>query len=257
MNLNDIQNELLAQLQQPGITTFGSAPNFASVPSPAYAADRLTHYANEGYIRLMNDIAELELFVVKDQFLSAASTFSYNIPNTANYPQIAMVLRVMYQPVGLTYNYEFQQGINFVQWELYQQQTGYGYYQQLSFGTQPRICTVSVDRTQLWFYPGSAQSGDTIQNYYAPLPTAGALLCPTLVAGTDVPVLPSDCHKAIVFWALCELWINAREIQMAQYMRSLYDQEVKRIKELYLKRGKGDTFSIQFPTYPLPLGMEP
>ncbi len=255
MTLQDMQNMLLSQLQQPGITTVGSAPNFSAVPNPPYGADRLNFYLNRAYLRLMNDVAELELKVVSSTLTSTANTFSYNIP-VAGAPNPALVLRVSYQPVGLTYNYEFQQGVNFLSWDQYQMQTGYGYYQQLSFGTQPRVCTVSVDRTQLWFYPGSAQSGDTITIQYAPLPTAGTTT-PLLVNSTDVPQIPDDCCDAIIYWALYLLWINAREQQMSQYMRSQYEEELKRIKQVYLKRGKGDTFGIVFPDYPLPIGMEP
>jgi hypothetical protein len=262
MILADMENSVLAQMQQPGIVAFGSPPNFAAVPSPAYSKDRIDFYLNRWYIKLMDDIAELELYMIDNLFQSTLNTYAYNIPNGTPGPgftaltSIAMVIRVSYQPVGLNYEYEFQQGVNLLSWDEYQKMTGYGYYQQLSFGVQPRVCSVSPERTQLYFYPGSAQSGDNIRLRYAPLPTAGSGM-PLLANATDKPVIPDDCHDCIVQGALSELWINDREFQMAMYAKAQYDAGLKRIRERYLKRSKGDTFGIVFPDYPMPLGMEP
>jgi hypothetical protein len=215
---------------------------------------------------LLGDIAELEIYTVVYQFSSVANTYAYQIPALGSQTQppgapIALVTRVMYQPQGLTYNYEFEPGQYLLSWDEYQQMTGRGYYQQLSFGVQPRYATVNPQRTQLWFYPGSAQAGDTIQVYYAPLLNAGNPVGATppqyLANATDTPVLPEDCDEAIIQYALSQLWVNAREVTMAQLCMKQYLAEVARIKDRYLKRTKGDIFSIHLLDYPMPLGQEP
>lgn len=262
MQLMDMENSCLAQLQQPGIVAFGTAPNFAAVPSPAYGKDRIDFYLNRWYLQLANDIADYEIYMVDNFFQSSANTYAYNIPFGTPGPgytaltSVATVLRVGYQPVGMTYEYEYRQGIRLLSWDEYQKYTCQGFNQQLSFGVLPEVCAVNPERTQLFFYPGSAQSGDNIRVKYAPLPTKGSGI-PLLSNPTDSPIFPDDCCDVIIQGALSQLWINAREPQMAMYAKNEYKEGLKRIKDVYLKRSKGDTFYIQFPSYPLPLGMEP
>jgi hypothetical protein len=109
----------------------------------------------------------------------------------------------------------------------------------------------------LWFYPGTANSGDTITVTYAPLPSAGNATMPFLVNPTDTPFnLPDDCHDLIVQGALSELWIAAREFQQAVYAKAQYDADLKRIKIQYATRSKGDVQSMPYPDYAMSMRYE-
>lgn len=252
MILADFENTLLFTLQQPGITTFGSAPNFAAVPSPAYGKDRLDFFINRWYLRFMEDIAEIELVVDTGIQFSTANTFSYPIvvpPGTG--APCAKVLRVQYAPLGQGYTYEYKQGTEFISWNEYQRlYTDQGYLQQAGSNTAsiPAVCAVNINRTQVWFYPGSASAGDTVSITYAPLPAAGTGIA-FMVNPNDKPIVPDDCCDVIIQGALSQLWVGAREYGQALDARNEYIAGVKRIKEFYWQRGKGDIVSMPMPDY--------
>jgi hypothetical protein len=259
MTLQDMESSLLLQLQQPGLTTFGSAPNFSTIPSPAYGKDRLDFYLNRWYIRVMGDMAEVELYVITNIFNSVANTYFYTIPSSPSAAPITKVLRVKYAPIGLNYTYEYKQGEDLISWDEYQRKyTAQGYLQQTGTNTAtlPDVCAVSIDRTQIWFYPGSANSGDSISVVYAPLPSNNGGAPKLLANPTDVPVMPDDCHDLIVQGALSELWIAAREFQQAVYAKAQYDSDLKRIKMQYSTRSKGDIQSMPYPDYAMSMRYE-
>jgi hypothetical protein len=90
-------------------------------------------------------------------------------------------------------------------------------------------------------FSAPAQSGDGILIDYAPLPTAGADIVPTLVNETDEPVVDDDCCEAIVFWALSRLWMRERQAGASAAYLQLYLNEIERIRVEYRKASSGDS----------------
>ncbi len=192
----------------------------------------------------MSDVTDLELILVTYTFSSIAQTSAYPFP-PVGYAECSEVARVYYMPLGLPYSREFDPGIEFTSWENFQQTTGQGYLRPYSFGTQPVMCAIDPQRQNLVFYPGSASAGDTITVQYTPLPTAGAMGCPTLVAETDTPITKSDTHIAIAYRALAELWMKNREQGVADYYMKRYEAIVAGIRKKYELRSHGDVKTIK------------
>lgn len=246
MALADMENSFLAQLQAPG-AVFGGSPNWGSLTNPSFGQGLVDFFLNEGYKRLMVDLSDLDIFLTTITIASVASTSSYAIPGTGQ-PAIARVSRVYYMPSGQNYNYEYRPGRQFVSWERFQAETGQGYLRPYSYGTLPSFAAIDPPRQNLVFYPGSAAAGDTITMQYNPIPTAGAASCPTLVAETDVIVLPSDAEDTIVNWALHKGWLKAREVGQSQFALQNYNEGVARLRSRYQQTHKGDIMQIDsFP----------
>jgi hypothetical protein len=242
-----MSNLILTTTQQPGASFAvggGGGPNWASVTN-AQISQGLTEFCiNEGYRKLLGDIEDLELDLVTFTFSSTAQTYKYAIP-PAGYATISHVARVYYKPFGLPYTREFRPVIELTSWAQYQKYTGQGYLLPYSFGTQPWIVTVDPLLKNLYFYPGSAIAGDTITVNYSPLPGIGLTGCPTLVAQSDVPIVPLDCHMAIVQYALSLIWVRLREAQMAVVASAQYKAEVADIRARYTKKTHGDTIRLE------------
>lgn len=190
----------------------------------------------------MADIANISLYLTTATQLSVANTNEYPIPGAGN-PAVALVHRIFYAPVGLSYTREFAGQIEFMSWNDYSVYTGLGVATPFAFGTQPTKVAIKPDRTKISFLPGSAGSGDTITVQYAPLPTVGTSVAP-LLNETDAIVLPDDCSSAIVYWALWMLWAKGSEIAAAKMYRDLYFEEVKEIKMRYSQSSVQDGISI-------------
>jgi hypothetical protein len=245
--LGELESQVLIMMQQQGVavnTDPLAAPNWGTLLSPQFSQGVVDFCINKAYQRMAVDLAEYEIYL--DHFLmpSVSQSFSYTVPPapTATHADIAVIQRVFYAPTGLNYTYEFRPGYNLISWGEFQKQTGDGYFLQTgaSSSTIPTFCALFPDRKSLWFYPGTANAGDAINVYYAPIPTASAILTPTLVAQTDAIKWPADCGEAIVQWALVMLWQKARSFQNAAFARQSYDAEIKRLKTVYDLPTKGD-----------------
>lgn len=276
MQLGDLSNSALVLLQQPGAAyTVGggtvTGPTWSSLNNPQFSQGLVEFAINEGYKVFMGDIEGLELALVSYTTPSLATTYSYPLPGTPsaatpNYAQVSHVARVFYKPSGLTYTWEYKKGSGLISWDEYQQTyTGQGYLQAYSFGTQPLVATVDPLRQNLYFYPGSARAGDTITVEYSPIPTppnasgTAAVGCSILIQPTDSPIVPYDCHMAILYYALGFLWVRAREEGTALMYynpagNGLYQSELKKIQQKYTKITHGDVIRFSPSMMPLSLG---
>lgn len=239
---------MLLQLQQPGANP-GGAPNWGALTNPAFSQATVDFALNRAYERLMMDLADLELYSQVMTITSTANGYQYGIP-TSGFPKIHLVQRVFYAPQGLSYTLEFIPGVRLVDWRKFQVYTAGGYLQPFAFGVQPDFAAINPTRTQLCFYPGSANSGDTITVNYAPIPTAGTSV-PLLVNETDTPVLPADTHEALTYAALAFLWIKARELDASAMFRKLYADEVQRIRDLYYRSSAGSSMQLSDSSFML------
>lgn len=238
-----MENQVLAEVQLPGLNA-GGTPSWSSVTNPQEPQALVDFYLNQGYARLLADTADFELALVSFTFTSTATTYKYAIPPTG-YANIMKVAHVAYQPYGLPYSREFRPGRELTSWGEFQKQTGQGYLDSYSYGTQPTYATIDPTRKNLYFYPGSAIVGDTISVLYIPIPTASSSNCPTLVNPTDTPITPSDTHQAIVAWAISRIWTRERQADMAKEYRNQYFEEVGRARANYMTLHRGDTFRIE------------
>jgi hypothetical protein len=253
-----MSNAILIALQQPGASfSVGNpdagSPNWSNstIPttyagaSPQFGQGLVEYAINEFYRQVLGEVEDLEINLISFSFSSTIQTYKYAIP-LSGYANISHVARVFYKPSGLPYTWEYAQGQKFISWNEFQAQyTGQGYLLPYSFGTQPDVCAVDPLLTSLYFFPGSAIAGDTITVEYSPIPTPGATGCPTLVNATDAPILPVDCHMAIVYGALSFLWIRARESQMAGLAAQQYREEIQKIRMKYVRKTHGDTIRIR------------
>ncbi len=256
MNLGDMANLALVQLQQPGVAfvTGGAASTGPAYSSNQQYSQGLIEFAlNEGYKKMMGDIEALELYLVDYTVSSTATTYIYSFPPTG-YAQCSHIARIYYKPYGLLYTREFRPGTELVSWAQFQRITGQGYLLPYSFGTQPTWATVDPLRQNIYFYPGSARSGDTITVQYTPVPSpyysvGGVQTAPTgcaiLVNATDVPVTPYDTHMAIVYYAMYILWQRAREMDAAKAALEEYRKEIAQIKFNYTRVQHGDSITIE------------
>ncbi len=242
MVLQDLENLVLSQLQQPSVN-FGNAPTWSATTNPVFNQASVDFAINRGYARLLSDLADSEVAEYTTTFSSTLQTNYYTLP-IAGQPKVRLLNRVSYQPYGLPYTVEFHAGTRLVDWEEFQRVTAQGYLIPYSYAaTVPDICAITPDRSQLAFFPGSGIAGDTITLKYAPMWTVGTSVGP-LVNETDAPYFPEDCHDAIAYFALAQLWIRAREAGMAGEYRKMYMEDVERIKTAYLRRSRGDKLNI-------------
>lgn len=259
MTLGDLSNLVLIELQQSGaqFATGGATapgPNWAGVQNPQYSQGLVEFAVNEGYKKMMGDIEMLELALIDYTFLSTTTTYIYPFPPapTASlvFPEVSHIARIYYHPFGLLYTREFRPGTELVSWAKFQRVTGQGYLLPYSFGTQPTWATVDPLRQNIYFYPGSARSGDIVTVQYSPIPSPyiGGVAptgCPILVNSTDTPITPYDTHMAIFYYAMHLLWIRAREADQAKVSRAMYDAEIKLIKDKYTKITHADTITVE------------
>jgi hypothetical protein len=256
VTLGDLSNLALVTLQQPNVNfvTGGAAstgPNWQA--NQQYSQGLVEFAINEGYKKMMGDIEAIELFLVNYQIPSIANTYIYPFPPTG-YAQVSHVARIYYKPFGLLYTLEFRPGTQLTSWANFQDITGQGFLRPYSFGTQPTWASIDPLRQNIFFYPGSARSGDTISVQYAPIPTpyfnvsgvqTAPIGCPILVNETDTPVTPYDTHMAIYYYAMFILWQRARQMDAARASLADYKTEIADIKFNYTKIQHGDTIRIE------------
>ena len=178
------------------------------------------------------------------------ATFSSTHPAAAvvrgvKWPKSRQVRRAYYSPQGLGYTQEYRPGGDLVPWDEFQKYTDHGFLTATSFATQPGKMSVTPDRTKLAMFSGPAQAGDIITVQYAPFASVGADVCPVLAAATDTPLLPEDAHEAIVHYALGWLWLRLREAGMSQMSKTMYSEEIARLRNQYADRFAGDSMRFE------------
>lgn len=241
---------------------FGGAPNWTAGltgnQQPQFPQSMIDFQINRGYLDLMRTFAEVLVGSYQTQFLSIANTLQYPLPPVAlslaliwdaglwdvnvwapapatPNPPVQKLTQVFYAPKGLQYNLEFEPGIRMLPWKEFQRYTAAGYLESYSFGVQPEVCAVDPTRKFLWFYPGTATSGDVITVNYIPIPTPGTSV-PLLVAETDSPqILPDDVQELIPYYALWKLLPRARDAAGAAFYKQFYESECNRIKDQYIQ----------------------
>lgn len=248
MTLQDMENYVLLLSQQPGANP-GGTPTWGALGANPILGQQFVDFAiNRGYSKLLDDLADLELQEVTYQFLSTPFTNYYPLPPTAPLsgvpPACRIFNRCFYQPNGLPYSVEFHAGSRMIPWEEFQVYTGQGYLIPYSYSaTVPDVCAISPDRTQIGFFPGSGNAGDTITIKYAPNLTVNTDVAPLSVE-TSIPFFPEDCHEAIVYWAMTLVWIKLREAGESMASRKAYQDEITRIRENYLRRSRADKLTL-------------
>lgn len=246
MTLGDFENLILVTLQQPGPDYTTGAPDWSTLNSPQYSQGLIDFCVNEGYRQCMAQLWEFQLTVKSFTFLSTVRTSSYAIPPIGFSP-IGHLVRGFYQPAGLPYNWEFKPGVGLISWDEFQQSyTGQGYLNPFSFAVQPYVATVDPLLANIFFYPGSANAGDTITIYYIPQVSpnntdAGA---PLLSNSGDTPLLPLDTHMAIFYFAMHLLWVRARESGESLKYLQLYQAAIVDAKNKYARKFNGDNVRI-------------
>lgn len=315
--LGDMESDILATLQAPG-SAFPSPPTWSMLTNPQYAQGIVDYYINRGYIRLMADLAEWEIYLVRAVFPSIArqpfypispiptssatttlgttitpgsqvivtppsltgitsgtglilnpgqptqevvfvssvaapsiTLFQVNFPHASSevlrgikYPSVRQVRRFYYAPQALLYAQEYVPGGDLISWNEFQRYTGKGFLTPFSYATQPGKASVTPGRQYLALFSAPANSGDGVLMDYAPIPTAGADFCPTLVAATDTTVLEDDCNDTIVNWALSRLWMRERQAGASSAYLQLYINDLERIRLEYRKASSGDSQSF-------------
>jgi hypothetical protein len=243
-DLADLQNEILSTLQQTQLVNFGGTPNWASVTNPEFDEPTVNYWINRAYLKVMRNVSDIDVAMFSCTFPSVANGIFYALPppvaSGLPNPPCAEVRRLFYTPAGLGYTLEFEPALRMVPWKEFQRYTASGYLQNFSYGTQPQICSVTPDRKQLAFYPGTANAGDTIELQYAPVPTVGTLV-PLLANEGDVPyVLPDDFHELISIYALYKLWPKARSLgASADFLKQYWDQ-LNDLRAMWKRRSGGD-----------------
>lgn len=167
---------------------------------------------------------------------------------TAASPAIRFLRRVWYQPLGLTYQIELEPGARLVSWQQFQRASSAGYLQPFAFALQPDVCSVSPDRSKLYFFPGPFTTGDTITIEYAPTLTSTSGITPGnfgyLVNSTDVPAVPEPMHDLIWMLAVYFLWPKARELGAAMQYLEMYKARLQEEKQNYMRMSMGDSLQI-------------
>lgn len=244
MDLADMENEVLSTLQQTELVNFGGSPAWSNATNPEFDQKTVDHWLNRAYLKVIRDVSDIDVAMYSATFSSTANTLSYPLPPAVASgdpnPPCAELRRAFYTPQGLNYTLEFAPGVRMLPWKEFQRYTAAGYLEQFSYGTQPEICAVSPDRKSLYFYPGTANAGDSIELQYTPVPTAGTLV-PLLQNEDDSPyVLPDDFHELLPIYALYKLWPKARATQAsADYLKQYYDQ-LAYIRAMWKRRSGGD-----------------
>jgi hypothetical protein len=249
MMLQDMENEVLSFLQQSELVNFGGAPLWSTATNAEFNQALVDYQLNRAYIKVYRDISDIDVAMYDCTFPSVAQQGAYalNPPplfvpvfGASPNPPVAEVRRVFYAPVGLGYNLEFAPGARLLPWKEYQKYTASGYFNQFSYGTQPEICTVTPDRTQIVFFPSPANQGDIITLQYSPVPTVGSLV-PLMSGETYVPpYLPDDFQELIPMYAIHKLLPKARATIAAKEQLDLYYKQLEYTRAMWKRRHGAD-----------------
>jgi hypothetical protein len=252
--LGDIENIVLSALQQPGINFgIGAYPQWGSLVNAQVGQGEVDYFINEGYKRICTALWELRLTTAQFTLTTTAGIASYAIPPAGDPQMMAgRVFDVFYLPLGSTSAIRFEPGESLVSWESFLRLTGQGYLRANSAGLYPRVAAVGPQRRTLELYPNPVESGDIITIVYPAIPTPGVSQVPTLVAQSDSILLPDDAAAAIGHWACFRLCYKNNSTDDAKMHRSLYMEEVERLRENFRCTSLGDVqqFTDQ-PTFPV------
>jgi len=247
----DLENWTLLNLQQSELVNFGSSPNWTQATNPAITQQACDAAINRAYLRVVSDLADLELYLYTVRFQSVAQTSDYNLaslfsavtPTPA--PKLQRLSRLFYNPAGQSWTQEFEPGVRMVSWTTFQRYTAAGYLRPFTYNIIPDYCSITPDRCTLSFFPGSADVGDNITMQYVPVPTAGTAV-PLLVNETDMPLAtPEEADDLIVLWSTSLLWPKLREMQARADFAKQYQVELMRVRDQLAQRSRGDTLRIR------------
>lgn len=245
MQLQDMENEILSNLQQTPLVNFGQAPNWNAATNPEFDKPTIDHWISRGYLKVMRDVEDLDVALFSATFLSTAQTYRYSLNPVATTgatpnPPVGAggIQRLFYTPQGQP-TLEFEPGIKLIPWKEFQRYTVAGWFQPSSYGPYPEWASVSPDRQWLYFWPGCASAGDSIEVQYVPIVTAGTLVAP-LANETDTPYFNEDFHDLIVTWAMAKLYPKARAMNAKQVTIKEYYDELLQLRAKYEKRSGGD-----------------
>lgn len=239
MTLGEMENTILAETQQPGVDFAAGAPDWAALNSPTLSQGLIDAFINQGYTKVFEDTEDIEPYLVTASQASVAYPANPATGNTTGWtypivpvqnpilPQCVKVAQIGYAPQGLVYTQWYERAVDFLSYDEWLAQTGYGYMQAFSTSTLPSKVCVSNDRQNILIYPASANAGDTIFTQYVPRPTANAKYVPTLVAEGDATVLGGSADMAIVCFALSRVWNKLRSPSMALSELSKYRAHLK------------------------------
>lgn len=256
--LGDLENVVLSALQQPGINFgVGDYPVWGNLNNPSISQGETDFFINEGYKRLCTTLWELRLTTATFVITTTAGIASYAIPPAGNPQMMAgRVFDVFYLPLGMSSNIRFEPGESLLSWEAFMRLTGQGYLRANSSGLYPRCCAIGPQRRTIELYPNPLEAGDTITVTYPAVPTPGTSQVPTLVNQADLILLPDEAGEAIANWACFRLALKSNATDDAKLFRSLYTEEIERIREMFRSTSIGD--AQQFtgdPTFPVFSGL--
>lgn len=83
MQLQDIQNYVLLNLQQSEMVNFGGAPNWSTATNPSITQNALTFLINRAYMRVIQDLSDIQLALYRWVFSSIANVSDYPLPPNA------------------------------------------------------------------------------------------------------------------------------------------------------------------------------
>ena len=241
--LAQMENDVLSTLQQTALVNFAGAPNWAAATNPEFDQATVDYRLNEGYLKVVRDVSDIDVAMYEASFLSTAQTYSYPLPPAVASgnpnPPMAEMRRLFYSPQGFPFTLEHEPGIRMLPWKEFQRYTASGYLQPASFGPYPEVCSITPDRKHLYFYPGSANAGDTIQIQYSCVPTPGTL-APLLVNESDTMIVPDDFAELVVIYALYKLWPKARALTAAEAFLAQYQKQLDYIRAMWKRRHGAD-----------------
>jgi hypothetical protein len=242
-----MENDLLLTLQAPGANP-GGEPTWATLTNPQLAKAQVDFYINQGYKRVAQDLRDYDLMDVSASITVPVSTTSIPLPQRPASPfvgpTVAQIRRVTYAPYGLLYTEEYVPGQKLVSFPEFMRACGNGLWLTRTSAIKPSVIAVSNERDALLLFPMTVQDGDVLTLYWAPIPTDGDLLCPTLVNPLDVPLI-QDIEEAIVQWALSKLWMRERQAKAAADAKQAYAIEIGRLRANALRRSAGDTLTLR------------
>jgi hypothetical protein len=252
--LGDIENIVLSALQQPG-SNFGPGayPNWGALNNPSLSQGEVDFFINEGYARMCTALWELRLTTATFTLTTSIGVASYPIPPTGNPQMMAgRIFDAFYLPVGASSSIRFEPGESLVSWEAFQRLTGQGYLRANSAGLYPRVAAVGPQRRTFEIYPNPLESGDLITIIYPAIPSPATPQCATLGLQSDLILLPDDAAAAIAHWACFRLCFKSNATDDAKMHRSLYLEEVERLRENFRCTSLGDVQQFtDTPTFPV------
>jgi hypothetical protein len=246
MNLQDMQNNIIARLRQFGVNWGANPTNTAANFFTPYEC---ILFINQGYCDFLsktmsNPIADLKIF-------TNSITNSYNIPlnpihplataPTLINPSAMRVHEFIYQQAG-----SFDRKVDIIGTEKFRNATA---QYQARFGVYtnyPEFATQMFGRRQLDMYPGMSNSTDIIKLTITPDPGSSPVGCLAinggmLAAQTDVPLFPPQFHIALVHYVVAEFCAMANKGDQEISSIAKYQAVVDNANDFGANYGEGST----------------